>query len=931
MKNLVLLAVAGALVVAGAPLGAHASASVTLSYNANANQHQRGVVTGSAPSSDTEASGTTVAVSTNSGALARQGFTFDGWNTADDGSGTDYDPGDTFSLTTDVTLYAQWGIPQAARLFGQEDDDGNRTETVVPVTGYSESVSQGGFRGMTNDGANLYYLPAVANKSLVLKLDFDGTVLEEKAVANDSSNILRGPEKRDLAYSSDCIFIRSSDFSNLYCIDTSDWTLNAVTVPTPGFPDGQGWAIGSILDFPDGKIAVVGENGTVLGAEGADYQGSSTCPEDLYCKVLRVFSVSGSGASVTLTHDQDILLADADSNWPSDNHGIASDGTYLFQSHHEFGYKTWALQPGVSYLAFNGDGNADVDGEGGIYRASQGHNDNCGATTGVSGGFCPINPEVDDRSARPTVTRQMENTTFFTRNHSTQQYLMGDYENDLNPRFLITEAAIDQPGSDFTQAAPTAPGAVSGSPANQAVTVSWGASTVSGGGSISYTVTSSPGGLTCSTSSTSCQVTGLTNGTSYTFSVVATVASVNSSATVSSTVIPATQSSSNGVSGGASTPAPVVAPATPARPRIITPTQPTFRPAVLLGPVSSAGRGFDPNVGTRATVGGAPATVVKRAVPGGFSVQTGAFQFGVSLAENNENAVDDGESDLGVAGGGTAKVTGSGMFPGSPVQVWLPGRSGTEPRELARATVNDEGRVEAELAFVAKPSETAIAIGPQVMQVTGYDDDGNLTVVNLTINVSQGPTAPEPNKQVGALPDLSVGSSLATSAGIPTPVTVVPLPQEKRVSIGDGSWTLLVDVDPENGVVGGTPEAPVIQVTQDSVGSASGDGFLPGTTASVWMFSDPTLLGTVTVGEDGSFATEFVVDSQFLPVGTHTLQIQGVGDDGYIKAANLGVDVQAPTELTATGSSGLLWWVAGIFTLLLAMLGTVITLRRRAR
>ena len=35
--------------------------------------------------------------------------TFAGWNTAEDGSGTVYKPGDTLpSLTDDITLYAQW-------------------------------------------------------------------------------------------------------------------------------------------------------------------------------------------------------------------------------------------------------------------------------------------------------------------------------------------------------------------------------------------------------------------------------------------------------------------------------------------------------------------------------------------------------------------------------------------------------------------------------------------------------------------------------------------------------------------------------------------------------------------------------------------------------------------------------------------------------
>jgi hypothetical protein len=56
------------------------------------------------------------------------------------------------------------------------------------------------------------------------------------------------------------------------------------------------------------------------------------------------------------------------------------------------------------------------------------------------------------------------------------------------------------------------------------VAVSWTAPTSDGGAPITaYTVTASPGGATCSTSGAlSCTVTGLTNGTAYTFTVRAT-------------------------------------------------------------------------------------------------------------------------------------------------------------------------------------------------------------------------------------------------------------------------------------------------------------------------------------------------------------------------------------------------------------------------
>lgn len=89
--------------------------------------------------------------------------------------------------------------------------------------------------------------------------------------------------------------------------------------------------------------------------------------------------------------------------------------------------------------------------------------------------------------------------------------------------------------------APSAPTGVSANAGNAQATVSF--STPASGGSpiTSYTVTSSPGGLTASGSSSPITVTGLTNGQSYTFTVTATNAIGTSSASAASnSVTPAT-------------------------------------------------------------------------------------------------------------------------------------------------------------------------------------------------------------------------------------------------------------------------------------------------------------------------------------------------------------------------------------------------------
>ena len=106
---------------------------------------------------------------------------------------------------------------------------------------------------------------------------------------------------------------------------------------------------------------------------------------------------------------------------------------------------------------------------------------------------------------------------------------------------LIGDSVASEPSSPLAPATvPNPPTGLLVIKGNKQVAVQWTAPADNGGANITrYTVTSSPGSFTCVTTTRTCTVTGLTNGTGYTFTVVATnVAGDSQPSASSSTATP---------------------------------------------------------------------------------------------------------------------------------------------------------------------------------------------------------------------------------------------------------------------------------------------------------------------------------------------------------------------------------------------------------
>ncbi len=157
---------------------------------------------------------------------------------------------------------------------------------------------------------------------------------------------------------------------------------------------------------------------------------------------------------------------------------------------------------------------------------------------------------------------------------------------------------------------------------------------------VKYTITAGPGGASCVTTTTSCLVTGLTNGTTYTFSVVATSTSpsATSPAGISNPATPTAAPILDGTNGVGTT-------------TLTAPTKP-------LSPGAVAG-----------TVLGGPTTVGSLGVSNSSVTARGD---GVTMTITTSSTISTASGfTVVLVKGDIAKVTGTGFYPGSSVDLYI--------------------------------------------------------------------------------------------------------------------------------------------------------------------------------------------------------------------------------------------------------------------
>ena len=137
-----------------------ASTDHTVTFNANGGSGTMSPQTASVPT----------ALTLNT--FTRTGYSFTGWNTAADGSGTPYADGATYGFSTDITLYAQW-----VGILGDVNHDGavNSTDALI-VLSCDVGIDTSGFCPMNCGDANNDGLCNSTDALIILSYDVGMTV-----------------------------------------------------------------------------------------------------------------------------------------------------------------------------------------------------------------------------------------------------------------------------------------------------------------------------------------------------------------------------------------------------------------------------------------------------------------------------------------------------------------------------------------------------------------------------------------------------------------------------------------------------------------------------------------------------------------------------------------------------------------------------------
>ena len=247
-------------------------------------------------------------VTVQENAFTRDGYTFTGWNTAKDGKGTAYKADDTFQITENTTLYAQWKEnPKYISGFTKEVLTQDEIAALDVEGAYDNPVKKGDKVLVEENGSAtfLYKLTVKGDSGASFKITDPGAVLVKAniEIAAGTQNVFDGEIPED---GSEVVLYVSLKHENIAAGEKQLWNKAEITsdkINDDVDPDPEVPVDIEVIPTPDFEKLIEGAVQVDCITEEVDHGSKDPATYDL---IKDAYTVTGSGAhyEISISADQ---------------------------------------------------------------------------------------------------------------------------------------------------------------------------------------------------------------------------------------------------------------------------------------------------------------------------------------------------------------------------------------------------------------------------------------------------------------------------------------------------------------------------------------------------------------------------------------------------------------------------------------------------
>ncbi|MEY4657151.1 MAG: hypothetical protein RL073_1378, partial [Actinomycetota bacterium] len=193
--------------------------------------------------------------------------------------------------------------------------------------------------------------------------------------------------------------------------------------------------------------------------------------------------------------------------------------------------------------------------------------------------------------------------------------------------------------------------------------------------------------------------------------------------------------------------------------------------------------------------------------------------------------------------------------------------------------------------IVRRFTSIPVNAGPQIVPVIEPVIVPTTSTIVTTPSTSL-PVVTIPRTPVVTLPaskpiEVAPGESAATVGGESNaPELTITADNTARIELGG----VVIEIAPQDAARISDGLGTAVRAVRGRYVEVRGNGFAPVSQVEVWIYSDPTLLGSATTDTNGEFVNTFDIPKE-IELGNHTLTLNGVDSQGVALTASVGIIV----------------------------------------